>query len=181
MRYAKALFAYSEATNTSDEVFREMEDLARGLATEPRFRQFLQSPILGRREKMALIKSAISERVTRPVWRFIGLVVRNHRVEMLYPMTLNYLDLYRKARNINTAIVETATPLTPQTEERLKAMLCAHTHGTVELIKRTNPDLIGGFVFQMNYQRIDGSVSSQLTEMKKHFMDDHRQITRTPI
>jgi len=168
MRYAKALFAYTEETATSDEVFSEMEGLAHSFALEPRLRTLLLSPILKTHDKIALIKSAIGERVTRPVWRFVRLVVRNHRENMLQSMTLNYLDLYRKSRNINLATVESAVPLAPEAEERLKALMSNQTHGTVELIKRVNPDLIGGFIFQMNDQRIDGSISSQLIEMKKH-------------
>jgi len=176
MRYAKALFAYTEETETSDEVFSEMEVLAQSFASEPRLRSFLLSPILRTHDKIALIKSAMSERVTRPVWRFVRLVVRNHREDMLQLMALNYLDLYRKSRNINLATVETAVPLDPDTEARLKTLMCNQTHGTVELIKRVNPDLIGGFVFQMNNLRIDGSISSQLIEIKKQFKNDYRQI-----
>jgi len=172
MRYAKALFAYTEETATSDEVFAEMASLAQSFASEPRLRSFLMSPILRTHDKIALIKSAISERVTRPVWRFVRLVVRNHREDMLQSMALNYLDLYRKAHNINLATVESAVPLSPQTQERLKTLMSAQTHGTVELIQRVNPELIGGFIFQMNNLRIDGSISSQLKEMKKRFMED---------
>jgi len=175
MRYAKALFAYTEHTNASEEVFREMETLARSFALEPRLRPTLLNPILGARDKNALIKSAIGERISRQTWRFIHLVVRNHREEMLQSMALNYLDLYRKARNISIAVVETVVPIDPETEERVKTLICDRTHGTVELSKRINPDMIGGFIFQMNFLRIDASVVSQLSEIKKHFTNDYRQ------
>jgi F-type H+-transporting ATPase subunit delta len=176
MRYAKALFAYTEHEEASEEVFVEMETLARNFALEPRLRPTLLNPLLRVRDKVALVKSAISERVSRQSWRFIRLVVRNHREDMLQNMALNYLVLYRKARNINIATMETAVPLPPEIEERLKAMKNNHSHGTIELIKRVNPDLIGGFIFQMNYLRIDGSVASQLTGIKKQFMNNYRQI-----
>jgi len=175
MRYAKALFAYTEQEKASEEVFREMETLARNFALEPRLRQILLNPILEEDDKTALLKSAIGERVTPQTWRFIQLVMRNHRQDLLQAIALNYLGLYRKARNINMATLESVVPLTPETEERFKTLLHTRTQGTVELIKRINPNLIGGFIFRMNFLQIDASVASQLAEIKKHFMDDHRQ------
>jgi len=172
MRYAKALFAYTEHTESSAEVFIEMEALTRSFALEPRLRHYLMNPMLKARDKNKIIKSAISEHVSRQSWRFIRLVVRNHREELIQTMALNYIDLYHKARNINIAYIETAVPLSDETEERLKAMMNVHTHGTVELIRHINPDLIGGFIFQMNFQRIDASVAAQLAEMKKHFKNN---------
>jgi len=175
MRYAKALFAYTEHTESSKEVFREMEVLAQNFASEPRLRSCLLNPILGARDKNKLIKSAISERVSRQTWRFIRLVVRNHREEMLQSIALNYLDIYRKARNINLAMVETVVPLTPATEERLKRLMRTRTQGTVKLAKCINPDLIGGFIFQINFLRVDASVASQLAEIKKQLTNEYRQ------
>ena len=176
MRYAKALFAYTEHEEASEEVFIEMETLARSFSKEPRFRRALLNPLLRQRDKNALIKSAISERVSRQTWRFVRLVERNHREDMLQSMALNYLDLYRKSRNIRIAAIETAVPLTAEVQERLKELIRSRFHGTVELIERVNPEMVGGFIFQMNYQRVDGSVASQLNELKKHFMDNYRQV-----
>jgi F-type H+-transporting ATPase subunit delta len=175
MRYAKALFAYTEQEEATEEVFREMEALVRSFASEPRLRPALMNPMLGTRDKIALVRSAIGEQVTRQTGRFIGLVVRNHRVDMLYPMALNYLNLYRKSHNINLVSLETVVPVASKTEERLKAFVRTRTRGKVELIKHINPDLIGGFIFQMNYLRVDGSVASQLAEIKKCFTNEHRQ------
>ena len=169
MRYAKALFAYTQLKEASEEVFTEMEALSRHFALEPRLRPTLLNPILRERDKIALIKSAISDHVTRPTWRFIRLVVGNHREDMLQSMALNYIDLYRKAHNIHVAIVETAIPLAPENEERLKTLMATRTQGTIELQRNVNPQLIGGFIFQMNFQRIDASVRAQITEIKKHF------------
>jgi len=174
MRYAKALLSYTELEGASEEVVEEMKALAQSFVSEPRLRVYLLNPILGVREKNKLIKSAISERVSRPMWRFIRLVVKNHRVEMLQSIAINYLDLYNKARKINVALLETVTPLPLKTEERIKALVRTRTRGTVKLVKRTNPDLIGGFVFELDFKRIDGSVASQLTEIKKHFTNDFR-------
>lgn len=175
MRYAKAFFAYSELEEATEEVVAEVRALAQSFASEPRLRLFLMNPILGIRDKNKLLKSAISERVSRQMWRFIRLVVRNHREEMLHSMAINYLEIYNKARNINYALLETVTPLPLETEERIKAFVRTRTHGRVELIKRTNPDLIGGFVFEMDFLRIDGSIASQLLQIKKFYTHDSRQ------
>ena len=173
MRYAKALFAYAELEKASEEVFGEMEALAKSFALEPRLYHTLHNPVLGVRDKVSLIKSAISERVSRCTWRFIRLVVYNHREYLFQLMALNYLDLYRKDRNINVAVVESAVPIEPETEEHIVALIRTHTRGKVELIKRIDPDLVGGFIFQMNFLRIDASVTKQLADVQNQIIDNY--------
>lgn len=175
MRYARALLAYTERQKVSDEVYREMDELARHFALEPRLRRVLANPILAQSDKVDLLKTAVGEKITPETENFIRLVVRKHRELLLQDMALGYLKMYRKARNIKQAYVETAVALPEKTRDRLREMIEKRTKSHVELITTVKPELIGGFVFDMNFRRIDGSVRTQLNDIKKHFVDENRR------
>jgi F-type H+-transporting ATPase subunit delta len=91
-------------------------------------------------------------------------------------MALMYIDLYRKSRNINRGYLETAAQLPDLTLERMTEWMREATGGEAELETKVNPDLIGGFVFRLNFRQIDASVSSQLNALRKHFTEENRQV-----
>jgi F-type H+-transporting ATPase subunit delta len=174
-RYAKALLAYTEQSGVSDAVYGQVKLLAENLGRVPRLRQVLANPILGRSDKLTLLGSAVGGAPTRELERFFELVLTGRREELLQGMALMYIDFYRKARNINRGHLETAAELPDQTIERMKEWMRGATGGEAELETTVNPDLIGGFIFRLNFRQIDASVSSQLSALRKHFTEENRQ------
>ena len=59
---------------------------------------------------------------------------------------------------------------------RLKELIEAQTRGKLELEASVKPDLIGGFVFEMNCERLDASVATQLRSIKRQFAEKNRRI-----
>lgn len=172
MRYAKAMLEYTEKESVSDKVFGEMESLARKFALEPRLRAYLMNPMLAAEDKMALLESAVGGKPGRQMQRFLTLVLLNRREEFLQQIALNYLDLYRKARHIRLATIETAVPVPVQTQERIRQYLAGKTDDTIQLDLHLNPALIGGFIFRMDFREIDASVAGQLRDIKRQFKRD---------
>ena len=62
------------------------------------------------------------------------------------------------------------------TEQRLKEWIVSRTHGTVELRTLVRPDILGGFIFEMNSMRLDASVATQLREIREQFIDRNKRI-----
>ena len=50
------------------------------------------------------------------------------------------------------------------------------TGGTLELEMRTDPSIIGGFIFDIEGTRLDASVSSQLKTIRHQFIEKNRRI-----
>lgn len=172
MRYARAMLEYAGLEGVSEEVFGEMESLARSFELEPRLRVFLMSPMLDAGNKTALLESAVGEKVGPQMRRFLQLVVRNNREELLHQIALDYLDLYRKSRHITLAYIETAVPVPEETQKRIKEYLSGKTNDTIQLDLHVNPALIGGFIFRMNFREIDASVAGQLRNIKRQYKND---------
>lgn len=170
------MLEYTDRQGVSDAVYTEMELLAYNFAAEPRLRAFLMNPILGAREKELLLESAVGERMSPQTRRFLQLVTRNNRVDLLRSMAVDYLDVYRRSRNILMAYIETAVPIPEETRQRIRKLLGERTKAEIWLDLHVNPEIIGGFIFRLDFREIDASVSGQLKEIKKQFKSEIRQL-----
>ena len=91
-------------------------------------------------------------------------------------ISLMYLDLYRKLNHISTGKLETAVAIDSETEKRISDWIAAKTRGTVELRTCVKPELIGGFIFEMDSERLDASIATQLRSIKKQFVEKNKRI-----
>lgn len=91
-------------------------------------------------------------------------------------MALGYQELYQKAHNISTGRLQTAVDIDATTREHLTNWIASRTHGTVELKTLVNPEILGGFIFEMNSLRLDASIAAQLREIRKQFIDRNKRI-----
>lgn len=176
MRYAKALMGYAQDNKVEDEIYREMSTLANSFTALPELRSALDNPMLGKKEKLTLICNAAGVNVCKEFIRFVELVMREHREKHLQSMSLMYMDLYRKLKNISIGKLVTAWPVNKATEERMKQMIVNQTHGTVDFNVKVEPEIEGGFILEIGTYRLDASVATQFRRVKQQFIEKNRRI-----
>lgn len=115
--------------------------------------------------------------VNREFTRFLTLVMRNHREEYLRFICLTFLHLYRQAHHIGVGRLTTAVPVSAEMAERIRSRAAAITHAQqMQLITAVNPQIVGGFLFDINHYRLDASVATQLKRITEQFIDKNRRI-----
>jgi F-type H+-transporting ATPase subunit delta len=74
-------------------------------------------------------------------------------------------------QGITTVKITTATPLSIEALEDIKAKLTGSTttSTSVDIETAVNPDLIGGYVVEYGDKLYDASVAAKLAELKKQF------------
>ena len=167
-RYAKALYEYAGEKSATERVYGEMQRLA--------LRRALDNPVLTPEQKSGLVYNAAGGDPSDELKRFVKLVLSHKRMQLLHRMALDYMALYRRAHNISTGELQTAVAVDETTEQRLKEWIVSRTHGTVELWTLVRPDILGGFIFEMNSMRLDASVATQLREIREQFIDRNKRI-----
>jgi F-type H+-transporting ATPase subunit delta len=70
------------------------------------------------------------------------------------------------------ALVTSAKPLSPLVENRIKSALEARTGKTVLVEKREDPSLIAGVVAQIGDLVFDGSVRTQLANVRQQLLSE---------
>ena len=178
-RYAKALMQYAKASGKEEDIYQAVCRLWGSLRQVPALREALDNPITTREEKYALLCAATQKgkrKVSAEMSNFISLVLKNGRESILMYICGSFVNLYRKSRHIGRARLTTATPLTPAMEERIRRGASAYLHANMELETEVNPDIQGGFIFDVNDYRLDASIATQLKKVKAQFIDKNRRI-----
>lgn len=176
VRYAKALFEFAAEKGCDERVYGQMGKLAAAFVREPELRRALDNPVLPESEKLKLVYAACGGDPGEVLERFAQLVLHNRRERFLQWIALMYREQYRKAHGISTGKLETAVPVAPRYRappEGADRGADAREARAGGLVK---PDLIGGFVFEMNCERLDASVATQLRSIKRQFAEKNRRI-----
>ena len=95
----------------------------------------------------------------------LQLIVDNDRVDYAYPIALMYEDIYKKAKNIVSVRLHSASPISDEARKALERLV-AQNNQEVDFENRTDERMIGGFVLEIEDLRLDASVSSQLNDIK---------------
>ena len=186
-RYARALLQYARLEKAEDVVYDEVRQFILDYGAVPRLREVLHDPLLAPAEKERILRqaAAVAGNAVSPVFsRFAALVVAHRREAYMLFIAHSYVDLYRQLKGIRIARLTTAVPVGPDVPRRLSQWAAAATApaaqgsapGQVLVETEVNPDLLGGFIFQIDDRRLDASVASQFQQIKKQFIEKNKRI-----
>ena len=138
----------------------------------------MNNPHVTTDERKKLLLSAAgneSSPVSSEFSKFVDLVIDRKRENYFQSISLVFQDLYRKDNNIIIGKLTTATEVSDQVKEKMKALVAQIANlplgGEVEFLSEVNPNLIGGFQLQVESNLLDASVATQLQEIKKNLID----------
>ncbi|WP_218079956.1 ATP synthase F1 subunit delta [Anthocerotibacter panamensis] len=165
-RYAEALRDLGNQNNLLDRFGADFTLIEAVLREEPLLAKFLASPVIDAQNKKDLLTRAFNQNVHPYTLNFLMLLVDRRRAMYLEVICQTFQKLLRELAKTALAEVASAVPLTPEQEEHLKARLVVLTKASrVELVKRVDPDLLGGLVVRFGDQVIDVSLRGQLRRL----------------
>lgn len=165
-RYAKALFMFAEDNKHEELVYNDVKTLSRSFTEVPQLREAMKNPTVSKQKKRELLITAAGTQVCAEFSRFVDLVIEHKREEYFQSICLVFQDMYRDKKNIITSTLVTAAPITEAEELRMRKAVESVTDGTIEFHKEVDPDLIGGFVLNVETYQLDASIKSQLRSIK---------------
>lgn len=177
-RYAKALLQFAQAEKAEDLVYREVQQLILSYRDVPQVSQVLGNPLLPSEQKEKVICQAASTAVSPVFQKFAALVVAHRRESFMLFIAHSYVTLYRELKHISIGKLITAVPASEAVAKRLEKLVEDQSQGSVDVILDTevNPDILGGFIFQIDDLRLDSSVKTQFELIKKQFIEKNKRI-----
>ena len=166
-RYAKALFKLSQERGDIQVVYNEMKRLDVAYAAQAGLKKAVNNPFLPIADKLKLLCAATGGDNDGTSARFMELVIKNNRIDFLRPIALAFMKQYRELNGIAKVEVVTATALGDDEINDIVDVVKEQLGGkTIELTKRVDPDLIGGFTVDVDSRVLDASVKSQLEKLR---------------
>ena len=176
VRYARALLDFANLSGLQDKVYTEAKSVTESYFKFGELRTVLDNPVLGKTEKRKIMILAAGDKVSKPFEKFLDLLLENNRENHLLSIALKYIDLFRSQKNIHYGKLTTASPVNAVTEKRLMAMVENTTGGTIEMDKIIDPEILGGFMFEVDFVRWDASISGQLRRIRKEYVEKNNKI-----
>ena len=175
-RYAKALLKYAQETNAGENLYSQacllvlrMQDL-RQLADA-----IEKHPEVSLERKLEILESALGEPMVEELRRFVVLVYEHKRIEHFERMLYSFIEQYREANAIMVGKIVTAAPVAGL-KERLQALLSEKTGVSVLLEEGVNPEILGGFVLNIDDLMMDASVEGQFRLLRRELIDNNNRI-----
>lgn len=165
VRYARALLKSAADQKLEEQVYQEMMTIAKSYLEVPQLRHTIDNPMLSKDKKEGLLLAAAGEKPCQLTKKFIQLVLKEDRENVLQFMANSYITLYRKQKNVIRGKLTTAARVSAQTEQKMRQMVESKTNGTVEFETEVNPDIIGGFILEYDTFRMDASVKTKLNNI----------------
>lgn len=171
-RYARALFQAALKHNILLSVEDDLNGIQATLHADAKFHTFLMNPTIGRGDKLQLLESVFSDRVTALTMQALRLLLEKGREEEYFLMRLEFIRLRRDHESVIAAVVTSATPLQDEQGTAIVEKLSRETGKRVEPEFRVDPALIGGVKVAYNDFVLDGSIRGSLARLKERLVYD---------
>jgi F-type H+-transporting ATPase subunit delta len=170
IRYAKALFGLAKEEHRLVEVRQEVDDFAALLAESDELRGALFTPLFPGEERKAVLRS-IAERGLSPlVSNFCSFLIDKRRMVDFAAIAEELGRLADEEAGLLTAEVISASPLDDRRKDRLRRALSERMGSEVRVEVSVDPDLIGGAIAKVGDLVIDGSIRTQLSQLRANLM-----------
>jgi F-type H+-transporting ATPase subunit delta len=167
-RYAAALADVALEEKSADRVKRDLAAFTAACGSSPDLRNSLETPAVGREEKLHVIQKLAERMDLAPAVRnFLCVLVDNRRTHML-PEIQEAFHVELNARlGVAEADVTSSRELTAEERARLTAALTRRTGKKIEAHFHEDKSLVGGAVVRVGSTVYDGSVREQLTRLRE--------------
>lgn len=175
-RYAKALLKYVQESGGGEKTYSQACVLGLRLMEIRQLRDFVEKHgEISLEKKTELLKASLGEEPTPELIDFLHLVASRRRMELFSRMLYSFIVQYRKTNNIKVGRLVTAAPV-DGLKERLEALFHERTGAEIQIHEKINPEILGGFVFEMDGYRLDASVESQFRKIRNQLIEKNNRI-----
>ena len=166
-RYAKALFGLAQDEHRHREVRAEIENLASVFEGNRDASAALLTPMHPADERKAALRAIGDSTGLSPlVQNFVAFLIDQRRLIDFAAIVEAYGELADAAEGMVTAEIVSASPLDDRRKDRLRRALSERTGQEVRLEIKVDPSLIGGAIAKVGDLVFDGSIRTQLGQLR---------------
>jgi F-type H+-transporting ATPase subunit delta len=166
-RYSRALFSLAQEERRGQETMEELDALAAMFEASPELREALLTPLYPVKERRNVLRAiAEQEGLSRLITNFYSFLIDQRRLVDFPGIREEFKRLVDRAAGLMTAQVVSATPLDDRRSDRLRRALSERTGFEVRLEVSVDPELIGGATAKVGDLVFDGSIRTQLDQLR---------------
>jgi F-type H+-transporting ATPase subunit delta len=169
VRYARAIFQSALEKNILDMVNQDMI-LIQEVCKTPETREFLHSPIIAPSKKEAIFHKMFSGNIEPITLSLLDLIVKNGRESYIPAIARVFIHETKSYKGITDSILTTAVKVDDKVRKQITDLISDVFKTKVELKENVDPEIIGGFILQIDDSYIDASIKNKLRKIKKELI-----------
>ncbi len=167
-RYAAALADVVAQRGEARQVQEELSAWELMIRNNAQLQEVFGNPTIPYDQKRKVLSTLIERTRVRPVTaNFLQVLLQNQRLTELGEVNQRFAHVLDERSGIVSAAVTTARPVPESSQQALRQTLTQLTGKEVRLSFQTDEELIGGIVTRIGSTVYDGSVRTQLQQVKE--------------
>jgi len=167
-RYAKALLMIGKEDGQTETYREELNGIAELIQGEKVLEQALTNPLYDAAGRRKVLEAVIEKmNLSKVMSSFLLLVFEKGRVGFIGSINEFYQKLADELKGVARASLVSATELSSEAVDKIRASLSKRTGKDIILEIEQDPTLIGGIVTRIGDLVLDGSIKTQLLNMRE--------------
>ena len=167
-RYASAIYDIAESSDKIGEIREALNILAENYNEDEEFKVFLLDPSIKYDEKVKYLHKSF-DFISEDAFKIINYLVKKGRVSLAEKIKDSYLKIYYEKNNKILVNATFTKELSDNQRKALMKKLEEKYKKKIVLNLSVDEELIGGGIIKIGNKVIDGSVKSQIENIKKIF------------
>ena len=167
-RYASAIYDIAESSEKIGEIREALNILAENYNEDEEFKVFLLDPSIKYDEKVKYLHKSF-DFISEDAFKIINYLVKKGRVSLAEKIRDSYLKIYYEKNNKILVNATFTKELSDNQRKALMKKLEEKYKKKIVLNLSVDEELIGGGIIKIGNKVIDGSIKSQIENIKKIF------------
>ncbi|GHU92290.1 ATP synthase subunit delta [Bacteroidia bacterium] len=167
VRYAKAAYEFALERGEETRLYEDMKRLSNHFFSFASMSRVMEDPTVSSKEKEKILITAGGASVSESYKKLIRLIIENKREKYGLFIALMYQTWYRKRKGVVITKLITTGGVSEEIKQKVIRMVAEETKENVDLETIKDPDIIGGFILELEDERLDASVKYQLNQLKQ--------------
>ncbi len=169
-RYASALFSLAIENSDVEVISKEATVLREALNENEEFLPLISHPQLSTEKKIEIIEKSFGD-IHDSLKGLIHVMLVKNRFDEFYNTLCVFEENIKAYKNILSAKIISAVPLTNERVEQIKNKLSANLNKIIEVTVEVDENLIGGLLIEIDGRIIDGTVKKHFTDVRQNLLN----------
>ena len=167
-RYAKALLLIGKEDGQTESYREELAGVAALMARENQLAEMISNPLYNAGERRKVLESVVGKLgLSKVMSSFLLLLFEKGRIGFVDSINEFFQQLADELKGVARASLVSANELTNEAIEKIRSALSKKTGKEIVLEVQQDPSLIGGIVTRIGDLVLDGSIKTQLLNMRE--------------
>lgn len=164
-RYAEAVYELAAETGTEESWLTALQTLA-DATRDDETRAYFENPAISEDAKVAALRGILTGPGSQEAINLSRLLIRRRRFRQIPGIREAFEEMVLRERGMAIADVTTALPMSDEDRRHVSRQLARIVGSDVEVRAHVDDAIVGGIVARVGDQLIDGSVRTQLRELR---------------